>query len=225
MSLLIEAYELLPQLRDGDDPDLFQAGLDAAVSEFRLAVEERYTEGTLARILSNHLDATSRRAAAVGLGLVGTMASNSAVAGALHDPDDDVRNTAAQVIWELWFRGDAGPQALELRQALGLNDTGERVGALTEILREFPEYAEAYNQRAIQLFGRGELRKCINDCENALRLNPFHFGAAAGIGQCYLRMKKPRSALRSFTHALKINPDLDSLKDVLDSLRDTLGGE
>lgn len=224
MSLLVEAYDELPRPRPGDDPDLFRAGLDEAVGRFRRAVRERYTEGTLGRVLESHLDPTHRRAAAVALGLVGTMTSNPVLAAALHDPDDAVRESAATAIWEVWFRGD-GESAGELRQAVGLPDVGERLAACDDLIRRRPQFAEAYNQRAIQYFVRGEYGRAVADCEAALQLNPFHFGAASGMGQCYLRMHKPRAALRAFAHALELNPGLAHLHDVMAALRDTLGGE
>lgn len=224
MSLLVEAFEELPQPRPGDDPDLFRAGLDAALGTFRQAVRERYTEGTLCRILESHLDATARRAAAAALGLVGTMTCNAVLASALHDADDAVRAVAGEAIWEVWFRDDAD-HARELRQAVAQADVGERVAACDELIARRPQYAEAYNQRAIQHFVRGEYAKAVSDCEAVLRLNPFHFGAASGMGQCYLRMHKPRAALRAFKHALELNPNLTTLHDVMAALRDTLGGE
>lgn len=223
MSLLVEAFEELPQPRAGDDPDLYRASLDEAIGRFRQAVRERYTEGTLCRILESHLAPTARRAAAAALGLVGSMASNGTLASALHDEDDTVRKAAGEAIWEVWFRDDGDDR--ELRQAVRLPDVGERVAACDEIITRRPEYAEAYNQRAIQHFARGEYTKAVADCEAVLRLNPFHFGAASGMGQCYLRMHKPRAALRAFSHALELNPNLTHLNDVMASLRDTLGGE
>lgn len=224
MSLLVEAFEELPQPRPGDDPDLFRASLDAAVGRFRQAVRERYSEGTLCRILESHLEPTDRRAAATALGLVGTMTCNAILASALHDVDDAVRQAAGEAIWEVWFRDD-GDFARELRQAVGLPDVGERVAACDEIIARRPQFAEAYNQRATQHFARGEYARAITDCEAVLRLNPYHFGAASGMGQCYLRMHKPRAALRAFSHALELNPNLTHLNDVMTALRDTLGGE
>jgi tetratricopeptide (TPR) repeat protein len=224
VSLLVEAFTELPQPKPGDDPDLFRAGLDDALGRFRRAVRERYTEGTLCRILESHLDPTHRRAAAAALALVGTMSSNATVAAALHDADADVRQAAADGIWDLWFR-DEGDFARELRQAVGLPDVGERLAACDDLIARRPHFAEAYNQRAIQHFVRNEYTKAIADCEAALRLNPYHFGAASGLGQCYLRMHKPRAAERAFRHALELNPNLTHLHDVLAALRDTLGGE
>ncbi len=224
MSLLVEAFDELPQPRPGDDPDLFRASLDAAVGGFRQAVRERYTEGTLCRILESHLDPVHRRAAAAALGLVGTMTCNVVLASALHDDDEAVRTTAGESVWEVWFRDD-GDFARELRQAVGLPDVSERVAACDDLIDRRPQFAEAYNQRAVQHFVRGEYAKAISDCEAVLRLNPYHFGAASGMGQCYLRMHKPRAALRAFKHALELNPNLTHLNEVMASLRDTLGGE
>lgn len=223
MSLLVEAFDELPKRRPGDDPDLFRAGADAAVVEFRRVVGERYTEGTLCRILGSHPDVRSRRAAAVALGLVGTMTSNATVAAALHDADDQVKSSAADSLWEIWFRGDGTGQGAELRRAVALPDLEQRMAACDDLIREHADFAEAYNQRAIQHFTRGAYTAAVADCEATLRLNPYHFGAATGMGQCYLRMKKPRAAARAFAHALELNPGLSDLKDALDALRESLG--
>jgi tetratricopeptide (TPR) repeat protein len=220
---LVEAFENLPRRKPGDDPDLFRAWAGEAVIEFRSVVSERYSEGTLCRILASHINPTARRAAAVALGLLGTMTSNAVVAQALIDPDPDVRIACMDALWDIWFRGDGSEQGNELRQAIELPDPESRLAACDDLIREYPDFAEAYNQRAIVHFNRGAYTAAIADCEATLRLNPYHFGAAAGMGQCYLRMNKPHAAVRSFSHALDLNPELSSLKDVLETLRGSLG--
>lgn len=225
MSLLVEAFDNLPQRGPSDDPDLFRAGADAAVAEFRQLVRERYTEGTLGRILASHEDPRHRQAAAVALGLVGTMTSNATVAHALKEENETVRVAAMESIWEIWFRGNGGDQGMELRQVIGLPETDQRLAGCDDLIREYPDFAEAYNQRAIQHFTRGAYTQAVADCEAVLRLNPYHYGAAAGLGQCYLRMNKPRAAIRAFAHALDLNPSLPNLQEVLKTLRDTLGDD
>ena len=54
-----------------------------------------------------------------------------------------------------------------------------------------------------------EFARAVEDCEAVLRLNPYHFGAAAGMGQSLLKMNRPRAALRAFRRALDLNPNLD----------------
>ena len=224
MSLLLEAFEKLPQPRPGDDADLWQAGVQERVREFRELVRERYTEGTLQRMLASHGEPMIRRAAAFGLGMVGTMQSNPIVAIALRDDtDEQVRRFSADSLWEIWFRGDAPEQSRDLKQSLALPDFLQQLAALNELLREHPAFAEAYNQRAILNMRRNDYVATEADCEAALRLNPYHFGAASGLGQCYLRMNRPHAAMRAFAQALEINPTLVHLRDTIQSLRETLG--
>jgi Tfp pilus assembly protein PilF len=58
----------------------------------------------------------------------------------------------------------------------------------------------------------------VADCERALELNPYHFGAQSGMGQCYMKMGKPRAALRAFRQALETNPTLTHLSDTIETL-------
>lgn len=220
--LLLEFYDRLPPLRPGDDEDLWAAGAGGPLRDFREAIRQRYTEGTLQRLAAS--DAVSvRRAAVLGLGLVGTMASNEAVAARLRDDDPLVRRFAADGLWEVWFRGGT-PEQNDALQAAGREaDPRKARAALDALVREAPDFAEARNRRAIWFFERGEYARSAEDCEAVLRLNPFHFGAAAGMGQCYLKLKKPRAALRAFRQALDIYPDLDDVAEAVRALEAALG--
>src|ERR1017187_4383167 len=77
------------------------------------------------------------------------------------------------------------------------------------LIRKSPRFAEAYNQRAIFHFQRGDYVRAINDCEKALRLNPCHF----------------RAALRIYRRANRINPNLDTVREEIESLERMLGEE
>src|SRR5438552_7937692 len=99
--LLVEFYDQLPQLNPGDDEDLWAAGAREAVGEFCSAVRDRYSEGTLQRLLHSD-DVKVRRAAALALGLIGTMQSNAALAELLRDDDVLAQRFAADALWEVW---------------------------------------------------------------------------------------------------------------------------
>ncbi len=223
-ALLLKFYRELPQPQANDDPDLWQAGIQDAMRSFRISIKNNYTEGTLQRLLI-HPDTTTRQATVLALGLVGTLESNAALAAALKDSDSLVRKFAQDALWEIWYRGGDPDHCWHLQQAMQLGDFAQILAALDDLIREAPDFAEAYNQRAILLFRRGEFQRSMIDCKNVLRLNPYHYGAAAGLGQCYLKLKKPRSALRSFKQALELNPALDELKDAVAALRDALGND
>jgi tetratricopeptide (TPR) repeat protein len=219
--LLLELYNRLPELQPGDDEELWAAGVQDAMREFRTSVRASYTEGTLQRLLRSP-DVRTRRAAVLALGLVGTIQSNPATAGMLRDEDVLVQRFASDALWELWFRAGTTDQNWALQQAIRQPDPVAARAALDELIRQAPEYAEAYNQRAIWFFKRGEYARAVEDCETVMRMNPFHFGAAAGMGQCFLKLKKPRAALRAFQMALEINPTLDHLTDTIRSLEEAL---
>ena len=219
--LLVELYDRLPPVHPGDDEDLWAAGPRDAMRDFRTAVRQRYTEGTLQR-LTRSPDVKIRRAAALALGLVGTMHSNVAVAGLLADDDPLVQRFAADAMWEVWFRGGTDEQNWQLHQAVRQPDPDAIREALDELIGTAPEFAEAYNQRAIAYFKQGEYARAVEDCEVVMRLNPHHFGAAAGMGQCLLKLKKPRAALRAFRQALDLNPGLEHLKDTIQTLEAAL---
>ena len=223
ISVLVEHYLKLPQPQLGDDPDLLEAGLEDGMQQFRRAVKAKYTEGTLQRLLVS-VDQCARRASALALGLVGSMNSNARLATALHDQDRLVRKFAADSLWKIWLRGtnNADNQRLQEALALAQQDPLKSIAALDELIRRSPDFAEAYNQRAMLHYSRGAFPLSILDCEAALRLNPFHFGAASGLGQCYIRMNKPRSALRAFKQSLDINPDLTTLRDTITRLEKSL---
>ena len=225
VSLLTDAYSRIPQPELADDAELFVAAAEQALLEFRQLVRARYTEGTLCRLLHSCDSPIARRAAALALGMIGTFASNPALADALRDEDAGVPLVAADALWDVWHRGDSEEQARELRAALSLFDFAERLAALDDVAMRFPDFAEALNQRAIVRFGRGQYAKAAADCEAVLRLNPVHFGAASGLGQCRLRMNKPTAALRAFVHALEINPTLAHLREAVSELRARLGEE
>ena len=90
---------------------------------------------------------------------------------------------------------------------------------------EAPRFAEVYNQRAILYFRLGELARAVADCEKVLKLNPYHFGAAGGMAQCFMKLKKPRAALRAFRNAFRVNPGLEGVEETIRALESALGGE
>lgn len=219
--LILAWYRRLPQPDPFDVDDHWIAGVQDALRAFRESVRGNYTEGTLARLLG-HAHNEVRQAAVLALGLVGTMTVNASLAESLKDDDALVRRFAHDALWEVWSRGVEPELSWSLAQALQLHDFAEALAALDDLVDRAPEFAEARNQRAMLYFRRAEYSRSAADCQEALRLNPHHFGAAAGLGQCYLRMNKPRAALRAFERALEINPHLIELEYAVQALHEAL---
>jgi tetratricopeptide (TPR) repeat protein len=224
-ALLLEYYNELPQREAGDNnPQLWATRLQEGLEKFKKKVQARYTEGTLQRLLDGH-DVSARRAAVLALGMTGTMQSNAALASRLHDDDTVTCQLAADALWSLWFRADAEANNKELRRLMRMNDVARAFAGLNTLVKKAPQFAEAYNQRAILYFRTEDYARSIADCEKVLKLNPHHFGAQAGMAQCYMKLKKPRAALKAFRRAHQINPGLEGVEETIHFLEDALGEE
>ncbi len=77
---------------------------------------------------------------------------------------------------------------------------------LTALIDSQPDFAEAWNRRAVLYYTQGRYRKAISDCEMAVRLNPVHFGALHGLGLCHAALGNFRDAIHAFHKALEIQP-------------------
>lgn len=220
-SLLVEYYDQIPEGRSQGKPKMTRK---EAIEVFKRRVVERYTEGTLLRLLQ-HGDVRGRRASLLALGFLGTMSACPAIAARLHDGDREVAQTAADTLWTLWFRGDSPANNDELHRLARLRDREKALAGLDVLISRAPDFAEAYNQRAIVLFRMKKFDRSVVDCEKVLQMNPHHFGAQAGLGQCYLQMRKHRAALKAFRAALRINPNMDGVAETIRALENALGEE
>ncbi|MFO0887793.1 MAG: tetratricopeptide repeat protein [Isosphaeraceae bacterium] len=214
-SLLVDYYEAFLKERD----------LDA----FRDRVLSRYTEGTLGRVLSSSSNVVARRAAVLALGVVGGFSESNTVLGkAMRDGDPVVRTMAESALWAVWFRADSPENnrtLQEVRLLIGNRQTDDADELATRLIARAPNFAEAYNQRAICRFTQGRFAESAEDCRRVLQLNPYHVGALSGLAQCQLALGKPRDALQSLQRLLKLQPHSQSIKQNIAELEAEIGPE
>jgi len=177
-------------------------------------VASHYTCQTLER-LTTMSDRAGRRAAVLALGFMGDYGSNAVVGRALTDRDRGVRTIAENSIRELWRRVGSREQRLALRSIVRMNQTKryeDAVRMATELIHESPWIAEAWCQRGTAHYHLAQYEASIRNCHQALEINPYHFTAAAGMGQCYLMQDNPVAALESFRRALRLNPGMEEVR-------------
>lgn len=177
-------------------------------------VAGRYTCQTLER-LAAMADRAGRRAAVLALGFMSDYGSNAVVGRALTDRDRGVRTIAENSIRELWCRVGSREQRLSLRCIVRMNQTkryDDAVRMATELIHESPWIAEAWCQRGTAHYHLAQHEAAIRNCHQALEINPYHFTAAAGMGQCYLMQDNPVAALESFRRALRLNPGMEEVR-------------
>ena len=176
-----------------------------------------YSQPTLLRLAtSSH--PVSRRAAAVALTYLGDYRANHVFGRMLHDDDQTVRLLAEIGIKNLWPRDGDDRHRNRLRTIMRLNTAEqfqEAIHQTDSLLDEFPEYAEAWNQRGIANFGLKKYEDMIEDAYATLNLNPFHFGAATGMGHAYLQLRDWMTAIDCYQLALEINPNLKTLRETI----------
>jgi tetratricopeptide (TPR) repeat protein len=125
-----------------------------------------------------------------------------------HD-DEGTRDRATQELWRLWFE-QKGVIGLEtIRQAQIMLESGriaEAEAILSDLIQSAPDFAEAWNRRAVLYYMQGRYRQAIADCNQVIELNPIHFGALHGLGLCHAAIGEYRAAIQAFRQALKIQP-------------------
>ncbi len=200
---------------------LYERYLDEQnTADFIAQVSTHYTPGTLQR-LAEADDSRVRRAAILGLGFIGDYEVNHTMGRALHDGDRTVRMLAENGIRHIWMRAGSGQDHRELEEIIRLNTArhfDEAIEKATELISRSPWFAEAWNQRAIAHFNRGNYVESIRDCHQSLEINPYHFAAASGMGQAYLQLGNPVSSLECFRRALRLNPNLEGVRAQIDRL-------
>lgn len=195
--------------------DFYEHYLDAQDSVgFVNQVSEHYTQGTLQRLTLSGMREI-RRAAVLALGFVGDYESNHTLGRAMLDDDRTVRTLAENGLRLVWTRMGSERDRREITIVSRLNEARqfkEVIRRATKITEQAPWFAEAWHQRAIAFYALGRFADAIRDCHEALELNPYHFIAATCMGQAYLELENPVSALESFRRALRLNPDLEGVR-------------
>lgn len=185
-------------------------------------VKERWAPEQIYEVLnSDHLDA--RKVALLGMSLVGQSCCLPQLAQQLPDPDPIVREMAEHALWSIWFRLGNSPEANHQlgrgAMALERKDLEHAIEHFTRALELDPEFAEAYNQRAIAEYLLDRYEASIRDCEETVKRMPMHFGALAGMGHGYLHLGNVPKAIESYERALLVHPHLECIRESVRELR------
>ncbi|MBN1590497.1 MAG: tetratricopeptide repeat protein [Pirellulales bacterium] len=206
---------------------LYQRYLDDQDSAaFMSGALSRYEQGTLQRLAENPR-AEIRRGAILALGFLGDYDVNHTIGRALHDHDRTVRILAENGIRNVWARAGSGEQRQRLAvvaRLIAAQQYHEAIARATELIEQAGWFGEAWNQRAVAHFRLGRFVEAIRDCHEALEVNPYHFDAAASMGQAYLQLRNQVSALECFRRALRLNPNLEGVRVQIDRLSRSIEG-
>lgn len=205
---------------------LYRRYLDSEKSaDFIRSISVHYSLQTLQRIAIGG-DRVSRRAAMLAISFIGGQESFEAVGHGLRDDDRAVRLLAEDGSSYVWLRAapKGAQQAIQVVvRHICSQDFDVAIDLCSDVIEANPEFAEAYNQRAIAYFESELIYDAIADCQRVLELNPYHFPAATGLGHCFMELGDLVSAIEYFQYALDICPDLEYVRSQIDMLQRSEG--
>jgi tetratricopeptide (TPR) repeat protein len=163
------------------------------------------------------------RAAVLYLGLYGTIRESPLLVLCLQHKDSGVARLAEQCLWGLWMQAGTERGNRSLAAALDCIKRGEYTtaeNALRKLLAEEPTYAEAQFQHGVALSMLDQPVAAATAYRETLRLNPYHFGAAAALGHASLELGDLPGALHHYRRALRIHPRLEDVGEALQHIED-----
>lgn len=89
---------------------------------------------------------------------------------------------------------------------------------LDRIVTLHPDWAEAWNQRANALFLAGDPIRSMLDIAETLKREPRHYGAMMGLGTILRQQGDDKKAMVAYRRALAVYPQLEAVKDAVQSL-------
>lgn len=130
----------------------------------------------------------------------------------LHDaPDAATANGISNQIWIVWTTPSdpvLASRMADVIEARSMGNFDAGIALLNELIADYPDYAEGWNQRATLYFMMGDFEASIADCAKVLELEPRHYGALSGRAIMYLQQGKRSLALRDMKAALALHPFL-----------------
>ena len=110
----------------------------------------------------------------------------------------EVARELQNLVWALWTnhrdrRLDAAMEAASNALLEGRRDDARTM--LDQLVADAPDWAEAWNKRAILAFSEDRDEDAVADILRVVELEPRHFGALAGLGQILARHGRAREAI------------------------------
>lgn len=118
-------------------------------------------------------------------------------------------NRLASQIRLVWT--DSGSDTVNLlmdraEAAMEADDADRAARHLDDALSLEPDFAEAWNRRAMLYLADGEAAQALEAVNKALIADPKHFGALVGLGTILERLNRNEAAYEAYGEALEIHP-------------------
>ena len=122
---------------------------------------------------------------------------------------DEEAAALEEEVWDAWLVSGSPTVDVLMQRGLEYQQTDNLEAARDAFDRAIailPDYAEAWNRRAVLFFNDGKYDEAIADLETALIREPRHFGAWIGLAMIFESIERPEAALLAYDKALAIHP-------------------
>ena len=130
-------------------------------------------------------------------------------------PTEEEANDVALDIWASWMESGSAAADLVMEravQAQAFGDLNHARALYDRVIAIQPDYAEAWNRRATVFLAQENYSEALRDVNEALRLEPRHFGAWGGLGAVLERLGSKDEAVAAYENALDLYPFFPSAK-------------
>ena len=137
-------------------------------------------------------------------------------------PSEEEANDVALDIWASWMESGSHAAHLVMERALqaqAFGDLDHARALYDRVIAIQPDYAEAWNRRATVFLAQENYPEALRDVNEALRLEPRHFGAWGGLGAVLERLGSTDEAVNAYEKALEIYPLFPSAKRGISRIR------
>lgn len=109
-------------------------------------------------------------------------------------------------------------------EAIAARNAPLALDLLDSVIMLKPDYAEAWNRRAVVYFTRRNFDHAIEDVDVTLRLEPRHWGAMVGLATILAEFDQKGKALDVYRKALEIYPLLPEVGKKVEDLSEEVQG-
>jgi tetratricopeptide (TPR) repeat protein len=162
------------------------------------------------------------RAAVLYLGLYGTLRECPVLALCLRHSDDRVVELAERGLWSIWMQSGGREGNVRLASAvsaLASDNYEAAIRTLSLLVVTEPKFAEAHFQLGLALSSADRPEDAARSYHEALRLNPYHFAAAAALGHTCVEQGNLPAALHFYEQSLRIHPRLTDVPEAIRQVR------
>jgi tetratricopeptide (TPR) repeat protein len=105
------------------------------------------------------------------------------------------------------------------RTSLEAKDNKLALELLNAIVDLAPDFIEARAQRATLYYETKDIGRALADLGVIVAKDPRHYTALTGLGIIFEELDKDKLALEAFRRAMKVNPHLDGVSDIVKKLQ------